>query len=133
LYRTKAFLAYSLRRLGYLALEQNDTPNALKYFRESLVLNREIGDKPGVAACFTGMAALAMDLEKPVLAAHLYGVVERRLESLSMKLLSLDRAELERIRSQLLTLLGEATFNAASTTGREMSEEQAIELVEEII
>ena len=132
-YGNKAFLAYPLRRLGYLALEQGDTSNAWSYFRESLSLNHEVGDKPGVAACLTSMAALALHLDKPVLAARFIGVVESRLELHSMKLLSLDQAELEHIRSQLQASLDEATSKAAFSEGWGMSEEQAIELVGEII
>ncbi len=131
-YGNKAFLAYPLRRLGYLALEQGNTSKAWSYFRESLTLNHEVGDKPGVAACLTSMAALAIHLDKPVLAARFIGVVESRLELHSMKLLSLDQAELERIRGQLQTNLDEATSKAAFSEGWGMSEEQAIELVEEI-
>jgi tetratricopeptide (TPR) repeat protein len=129
----KASLGYPLRRLGYLALEQNEIPSARKYLQESLTLNQEVGDERGVAACLTSMAALAIHLGKTVVAARLYGVVESRLESLSMNLLYLDQAELARLRSQLQARFDDATFEAAFTEGWEMSEEQAIELVGEII
>jgi hypothetical protein len=59
--------------------------------------------------------------------------VESRLESLSINLLYLDQAVLERIRSQLITLLNEAAFTAAFTEDWEMSEEQVIELAQEIL
>jgi predicted ATPase/DNA-binding SARP family transcriptional activator len=127
----KSFLAYPLRRLGYLALEQGNNPNAWKYFQESLTLNREVGDQRGVIACLTSLAALALHQDKPVLAVRLLGLVESRLESLSINLLYLDQAELGRIRSQLLTLLDEATFTAAFSEGWEMKEEKAIELAQE--
>lgn len=128
----KNFLAYPMRRLGYLALEQNDISLAQDYFCQSLSLNRGVGDKRGVAACLISMAALAIHLDKPIHSARLYGVVERWLESLSF-LLYLDQAELGRIRSQLPTYLDEATFTTAFNQGWEMSEEQAIGLVEEIL
>jgi tetratricopeptide (TPR) repeat protein len=132
-FEDKASLGYPLRRLGYLALEQGDISNAWSYFQESLTLNQEVGDKRGVAACLTGIAALAIHLGKPVVAASLYGVVESRLELRAMNLLYLDQTELERIRSQLVACLEEATLEAAFTKGWEMSEEQAIELVGEVI
>jgi tetratricopeptide (TPR) repeat protein len=131
-YGNKAFLAYPLRRLGYMALEQNDIPNAWKYFSESLVLNREVVDKPGVAACLTSMVVLAMHMNRPDIAVRLLSVVERRLESLSTNLLILDQAELERIRSQLEALRDEASFKIAFSEGWELSEEQTLELVEEL-
>ena len=129
----KASLGYPLRRLGYLALEQNDIPSAWKYFQESLMLNLEVGDKLGVAACLTSLAAMAIHLGKLILATQLYGVVESRLELLSMNLLYLDQAMLGRIRSQLSPRLGQATFETAFTEGWYMNEEQAIGLVEKII
>jgi predicted ATPase/DNA-binding SARP family transcriptional activator/Tfp pilus assembly protein PilF len=129
----KSFQAYPLRRLGYLALEQNDILSAWKYFQESLALNREVGDQRGVIACMASQAALALRLDKPVLAAQLLGKVESCLESLSINLLYLDQAEMERIRSQLITLLNEAAFTAAFTEDWEMSEEQVIELAQEIL
>jgi len=126
------FLAYPARRLGYLALEQNDISEAWGYFRESLNLNREVGDRRGVAACLISMAALALRLEKPDVAAILYGAVESRLESLS-NLLYLDQAELRRLRLSLPAYLDEAAFTAAFTKGWEMTDEQAIELVGQIL
>ena len=129
---SKSFLAYPLRRLGYLALGENDIPKAWKYFQESLAVNMQVGDKRAVAACLTSLAALAMRLDKPVAAARLCGVVESRLESLSVNLLYTDQAELGHIIGRLPTYLDEATFTAAFTEGWGMSEEQAIELVGDI-
>lgn len=128
----KVYAAYPLRRLGYLALERNDISQAWDYFRESLTINQEIGDNRAVSACLTSLAALAIHLEKPIVAARLYGAVESRLESLSFNLFYMDEAELGRIRNKLPTCLDEATFNAAFTEGWEMSEEHAIEMVGEI-
>ena len=122
-----------LRRPGYLALEQNDVPSARRYFLESLILNRETEDKPAVAACLASFAALAIRLDKPVLVARLFGVVERQLESLAINLLFfLDRAELERIRNHLLAHLEEATLSAAFAEGWDLTDEQAIDLAREI-
>lgn len=129
---SKSFLGYPLRRLGYLALDQNDIPNARSYFQESLNLNREIGDKRALAACLTSTAALAIHLRKPDKGARLYGVAENWLESLSVNLLLADQIEFGRIRSQLSAILDEATFTAAFAQGWELSEEQAIELAEEV-
>jgi len=129
----KPFLAYPLRRLGYLALAQHDIPSAWKYFQESLLLNHEVGDMPGVTASLASLSALALHLKKPVEAACLYGVVENRLESLSVNLLYTDQTEYGRIISQLPIYLDKVTIEAAISNGCEMSEEQALEMVAEII
>jgi predicted ATPase/DNA-binding SARP family transcriptional activator len=128
----KNFVAYPIRRLGYLALERNDIQQARDYFHESLIINREVGEKRAIAACLLSFAALALRINKPLVAAQLYGAVERKLETLA-NLLYLDQAELARVRTQLQTQLDQMAFTAAFTEGREMSEDQAIELVEEII
>ena len=127
----KVYAAYPLRRLGYLALEQNDNSLAWKYIQESLAINREVGDRRAVCACLTSLAALAIHLGKPVLAARLYGAVENGLESLSILLFYQDQIELGSIRNNLLNSLGEATFNAVFIEGWEMSEEEVFNLVEE--
>lgn len=114
-------------------LEENDVQKALKYFQESLTLNWEVGDKPGVVSCLTSMAALTLHLDKPIMAARLYGVVRNRLERLSINLLYLDQVELEKIHDRLPACLDEATFKAAFSEGWEMSDEQAMKLVREII
>jgi len=129
----KIFHAYPLRRLGYLDLEQNDMAKAWSRFRQSLDLNRSVGDKRAVAACLTSMAALALRLEKPVFAARLTGAVENRLDSLSIKLLPLDQAELERIFRQLPTHLDEAAITTAFKEGWEMTDDQAVALTEALL
>ena len=73
-----------------------------------------------------------MRLGKPVVAARLYGFVEKRLESLSVNLLYTDQAEFGRIR-KMLACLDEATLEAAIAEGWDMNEEQALALVGEII
>jgi len=128
----KGFLAYPLRRLGYMALEQTDVLRAWKYLQESLKCNCEIDDMPGKAASLVSMAALSIKLNKLEIAAKLYGSVEKRLESLSINLLYLDLVELRQIKSYLLKNLDETTFITAFMEGWEMSEIQAIELAGEI-
>jgi non-specific serine/threonine protein kinase len=128
----KVVLAYPLRRLGYFALERNDVTQAWDHFSQSLELNREVGDERAVAACLTSMAALALHLDQPGLAARLYGAVESRLDSLSTKLLPPDEVELERVRTRLCTLLDDAAFASAFDEGWELNEDGAIVLVKEM-
>jgi len=127
----KVYAAYPLRRLGYLALERNEILQAWDNFRESLTINQEVGDERAVYACLTSLAALAIKLDKPIMAAHIYGAVESGLDSLCINLFYQDQIELERIRSKLRACLDEATFDAAFTEGWKMSEEQVIKLAEE--
>ncbi|RPI32077.1 MAG: hypothetical protein EHM70_09865 [Chloroflexota bacterium] len=128
----KLFLAYPMRRLGYLALDDNDIERAREYFQESLALNREGGDRRAEAACLASIAALALRLGKPVLAARLLGVVESQLESLSINLLFLDQIELGRTSGQLIASLKEEAFSSALWGGWGLGDDQVNELLGEI-
>ncbi len=128
----KSFLAYPLRRLGYLALERNELPSARQYFLESLAYNQETGDIPGVTASLISLAALAIRLEKIIEATYLTSCAERQLELLSLNLLNLDQTELGKIQSQLRNRLDEETFNATFSAGWEMSEAQINEQINKV-
>ena len=102
----KLFLAYPLRHLGYLDLERRNFPSALEYFNESLMFNQEGNDQRAITACLVSYAALAYHLDKLIDAARICGVVESRLESLSINLLQADQVELKKIQSHLLAKHG---------------------------
>lgn len=123
------FLAYPIRRLGYLALDENDVSHARLCFLESLELNQRGGDKRGVLASLIGLAVLALRQGQTALAARLTGAVESQLEVLSINLFYMDQAELGRVRSQLHDQLSEAKYSTAYNEGWEMNEAQALELV----
>ncbi len=126
------FTAYPLRRLGYLALMRNEISYVLENFKESLAINVEGGDHRGVAACLTGFAALALHLEKPVLAARLLGAVDNQLESRARTIcFTWIKLKLERVRGQR-ACLDQATFAAALAEGWNLTEDQAINLLGEV-
>jgi predicted ATPase/DNA-binding SARP family transcriptional activator len=128
----RSFLAYPLRRLGYLALKQNDLSRAKSYFLESLALNHEVGDILGLTASLVSLAALALYLDKPIIAARLYGAIEKRLETYFINLLNIDQGEFGLIGKDLSARLDKASFAAAYTEGWEMSDEQAIEMAKKV-
>jgi predicted ATPase/DNA-binding SARP family transcriptional activator len=129
---SQSFLAYPLRRLGYLALRENELLMAKDYFLESLEINQGIGDKRAVAACLVSLAALALKLEKPVTAARLYGAVESHLESLAIKLMNMDQNELGLVVSQLYTFLDQTTLATIFNAGWKMTDDLVQDQVKEI-
>jgi predicted ATPase/DNA-binding SARP family transcriptional activator/Tfp pilus assembly protein PilF len=128
----KSFTAYPLRRLGYLALEQDDISSAREYLRESLLLNHETNDRPGVTASLVSLAVLALHLDKFEAATLLFGAAERLLEAHSINLLYLDQVEHRRLHENLLACLDEASFKAEFSAGWELGEEAVIALAREI-
>jgi predicted ATPase/DNA-binding SARP family transcriptional activator len=129
----KSFLAYPLRRLGYLALGDKELGDAWNYFIESFSLNSEVGDRRAVAACLTSMAVLAMHLDEPLIAARVLGLVENRLEALGVILLYMDQTELGGLRNQLRDSLDDGQFSAAFEEGWGMNEMEAIEMVKKVV
>lgn len=51
-------LAYALNNIGYLANSQGDIPKSLEYFRKSLFIQEQIGDKRGVAESLNNIGAI---------------------------------------------------------------------------
>jgi tetratricopeptide (TPR) repeat protein len=129
---SKSYLAYPLRRLGYLALEQDDTPKAQSYFQESLSLNHEVGDIPGMTACLASVAALAIRLDQPVIAARLCRAVENQWETKGVNALYTDQAEFVRTHSKAHSNLNERSYASAFFEGWDMSLDQAIDLSREV-
>lgn len=126
----RLFMGYPMRRLGYLALAQDDVRLAWSRFHESLVINQEGGDRRGVLACVTAMAALALKVNDPLRAARLLGTVDSRLASLSLNLLSLDQLEMQRVREALQSSLDKEAFLAAYAEGREIGDDEMLRLVD---
>lgn len=123
------FLAYPLRRLGYLSLESGQLPQAYQLFRESLILNRTVGDRRGAVASLLGMAALALKASHLEAAACLMGYVNENLIRYS-NLLPMDQLELDRLREHIQHSDDDLDVAAQLAAGRSMTEEQIIELIE---
>lgn len=129
----RLFTAYPLRRLGYLALAHSDIHGAWNYFRESLTLNQEGGDRRGVLACVTAMAALALQMGALTRAARLLGVVENGLATLTLNLLSLDQIELRYVRDTLRGTLDPQTFESSYAEGWALDDVRGTGFVEEMV
>jgi predicted ATPase len=119
-------LAYSVRRLGYLALKEADYKRANALFRESLIRNQELGHQIGIAAAMTGLAKLALEVGNLSRAAQLYGIIEDQLVTLSLPLYITDQVEFNHGISMLNTRLDEKTYAKFWTKGKAMSLDDAI-------
>jgi predicted ATPase/DNA-binding SARP family transcriptional activator len=124
----KNFLAYSVRRLALLAWREKDYRKATALCKESLDLNRELGDLRGVLACIAGFTDIAVSQRKVERAAQIMAAVESQLVSMGMQLLPLDKMEYERNLSHLRAKLDEKTLNKFWKKGNGMSLEETIAL-----
>jgi tetratricopeptide (TPR) repeat protein len=119
-------LPYPLRRLGYLALLDDDVERAAALYLEAMVVNREVGDRQGVAASLVGLAAVAEARGEPAEAARLLGAAGALVKSIESQLLPADAEEYERITALARSRLDAAMFAAAWATGRALNYNQAV-------
>lgn len=125
--RDRNFLAYVVRRLGQLAWHCGEFEKASIFCEESLTLNQDLGDERGVIAslsAFGGIAAAQGDLPR---AAQLFGAVEEMLNSKNIRLVYMDRKELERNMAILRGQLNPAALEKAMKKGASMTVDQAVE------
>jgi hypothetical protein len=119
--------AKALWEAGGLAWLQGDYGTARALLEESLAINRELGDKWGIAQNLERLAALAVAQAQPARAARPFGTAEALREALGAPLPPVDGAEHDRSVAAVRTALGEEAFAAAWAEGREMSLEQSID------
>jgi tetratricopeptide (TPR) repeat protein len=124
--KDKNYLAYPLRRLGYIALHQGNAVRANELFRESLALNQEVGHQTGVIACLAALATthVARGMNTP--AAQLFGAVSTLLSTRKFILLSFDQIEYDHYLSTVRAQLDSTAFDAAWEAGHTMTLQQAI-------
>jgi tetratricopeptide (TPR) repeat protein len=117
----------SLNNLGGILLRLGDHVAAQSSYTESITLASEIGDQEGVAYNLAGIAILAQALGDAERAARLAAAVDALLEVIDGVLDPDCRTPLDAVVAQAQATLGETTFQAAQTAGRQMSLEKAIQ------
>ncbi|MDQ6746968.1 MAG: tetratricopeptide repeat protein, partial [Candidatus Dormibacteraeota bacterium] len=132
-----ALLAYPLRRLGHLALQQGDYERAALLCSESLQLNLAMEDRLAVAACLVGLAAVAAahgqaatghDRDRHLQEAALHcGAVAAQLAAIGMPLWPADATVLDRVSAGVRAALDEELFSAAWSEGHALTVEQVLE------
>jgi tetratricopeptide (TPR) repeat protein len=119
----KTGMAWALHHLGRLAQAEEENQHAIELFRDSVGLFYELGISRGVAWGLVGMASLA---NAPERAACLLGAAEGLFGAQNEELMPSDRAYYERILTGIRLQLSAPDFDAAHSTGRLLTEDQAI-------
>ncbi len=122
----KVMIAWSLHNQGYLRQRQGDTTQALAHFRESLQLFQKLGTKDGIAACFAGIARVAVATGDARRAARLLGASEAVCESIGGLFVPVYAAEYDRTVAMGRDQLHAGAWETAFTEGRTLTIEQAI-------
>jgi tetratricopeptide (TPR) repeat protein len=131
-------LAVALLNLGQVILRDHDSDQARVLFDESMKIYRELKMVLGQAASLAGFAGIAGVEGKNELAARLLGATQAAYEMFELKINDLNHVEINSKMDDLDHMtydpiiatarekLGEAAFNAAWESGREMSLDEAI-------
>ena len=119
--------AYGLASLAHL--EQGDFPaDAREHYREGLALLREIAEPRGIAYCLEGLASVAILGGDVPRAARLLGAAGAIRERTGATLDPIEQAEVEATIAEGRKAIGAVAFDTASTEGRILDLNQAIDL-----
>jgi len=121
-------MANPLFTLGLVAKQLGDGDSARTYLRESLAINRKIGDRGGIAYCLEAFASLAATSTDRDRAARLWGFATRLRKEIGAALSPKEQEELDREQALVRSALGEEGFFQARSESGDMALEQAIEL-----
>jgi predicted ATPase/DNA-binding XRE family transcriptional regulator len=120
------------RHLAYALISSGEYGAAGRYLRESLLDNRTLGDRQGVAACVSATAGLAQahgDLQR---AAQLFGAAAAMQQALNTQVMTTDAILAERSLNVLRKKLPQPEFDAAWSAGMQIDEHGAVDLALQI-
>jgi predicted ATPase/transcriptional regulator with XRE-family HTH domain len=115
-----------LYMLATIAIREGDKARAKAWFSECLLFIQQIGVNSLLVECLIGLAGIAATEKHFKRAAQIVGTVEMQVETRQFPLASANRSELNWLTTILQEELGNAEFEALTTTGRAMTMEQAI-------
>ncbi len=121
-------IAMSLHNQGHATLLEGDSTRAAALFLDGLQLDREIGNIKGVSECLAGLAGVATANRQARRAAWLIGKAEATCADTGTEFDPTDQAELDRHSAKARAALGEATFSAARSEGRNLSLDEVLAL-----
>jgi predicted ATPase len=119
-------VAWTLARLGLLAVERRDLTTAGAQLAESLGLCRDMGDRQGIARGLEGLGQLASVQGHPETAVRLVGAASTIRSAACVPLSAMERTRLEHVLAPANVTLGETASEAAWTAGQCLSLQEAL-------
>jgi hypothetical protein len=120
--------AWTLARLGLLAIERSDLARAEAVLDESLSLCRDMGDRQGIARALEGFGQLACVRGQAETALRLVGAADAIRMAIGVPLSPLERDRLEHRAKPVRETLDDSTSEAAWAAGRNLSLQDALAL-----
>jgi predicted ATPase/class 3 adenylate cyclase len=124
-------LASCNHKLGQVALKRREFAKTASLLGKSLAIQREVGNKQGVAECLAAFAALSFEQGELELAVQVFGGTDDFLKALGAPLAPADRIEMEKGIDALRRQLGEEQFNLYWNQGKNLPAEALTEMASE--
>jgi predicted ATPase/class 3 adenylate cyclase len=120
-------IATTLYHIGRQSrLAGNDGERATACFHESMILNRDLGNKLGMAKVLIEFGGLALAKGDPDRSARLFAAAEALHQSIGAPMPVSERMRFEREKARVQALLEEETFATTWNAGKNMTAEQAV-------
>ena len=128
----KRDLASGLQNLGHACLHLGELENAHALFLESLALQQAQQNRPGMAECLIGYAAIAIVHDLPAAGARLLAAATALGGERPANVWTATRMEYERYLELARAKLTQAEFESEQATGYALSLEQAIKYAQHL-
>jgi DNA-binding CsgD family transcriptional regulator len=115
-----------LSYLGLVRCEQGEFAAAAALLRDGLLANRESSRHEIIVRDLANLATLAQAVDRPELAARLFGVAQALAETIGYVFVLPERASYERAEIAARARLGDGDYAAAYAAGRALSLPQAV-------
>jgi tetratricopeptide (TPR) repeat protein len=114
-------------RLGSALLLEGDIPNAIHYYRQSLMLANALGYPGGIPEAVEGLAACVAE-RQPMVVARLFGFAAARRRELSLSVPIADQPRLNRALHLARRGVSTSAWDKAWAEGERLTEAQAVKL-----
>lgn len=128
---TQQGIAEALCQLARVVTAQGDDMRAYTLYEESLAIARDVKMKELIASCLEGIAEVATIQGKFAWAAQLWGCAEVLREAVGVPIPFVDRANYERLITNVRAQLGDKAFSTVWAEGRMMTPEQVLAMSEQ--
>jgi tetratricopeptide (TPR) repeat protein len=118
-------IALTMHNLGYVARRLGDQDKARSLFSEALKIYRDIEEKPGLAECLVGLAAVDAE-SNPEKTVRLLSAANQLMEASGYSLAVSERKEYDLALTTARAALEDAHFDNAVQSGLALSLEQVV-------
>jgi DNA-binding CsgD family transcriptional regulator/tetratricopeptide (TPR) repeat protein len=121
------FTGTTLQRLGDVDFDRQLYSDSARWYRQSLILSRDVRDDVGVADVLIRLGQISLRLGYPQHAVRQFGAAQAIHETYNMELFAPLRASYTEDIQEIKRLLSSKTFDSSWRAGRQLSIEAAVD------